>query len=141
MRITLCFTMILILWSCHKDRTAEIEQSMRHYDHLILQMNADSIADLYAPDGQLGDQPGIVGRDSISKFLKTFTAFKVLETHSTSDSVSFDHDTAFQSGSYFQRTRIPAGDTLELHGTYAAIWVKKNNRWLIQKMTTKSLPK
>jgi ketosteroid isomerase-like protein len=127
------------LLCCQEHRSSEILNAMHHYDKMILAMNPDSIANVYTADGELGDQP-IAGRDSIRKFLMSFTDFKVLETQSTSSSISFKGDSAFQEGSYYQKTKLPAGDTVMVKGLFSTVWLKgADNRWLIRKIHTRPL--
>lgn len=114
----------------------EIENAMLRYDRLIQKMDADSIALLYAPDGDLGEMAH--GRDSIRKFLLTFTNVKVLSTSSTSDSIVFNSDTAIQTGKYTQVALIQVKDTARLKGSYTAKWIwLPEQGWRIKKMNTK----
>jgi hypothetical protein len=138
MKKYLSFIIAFTLLSCNPHRNVEIEEAMHHYDDLIRSVNADSIAAIYAPNGQLGDNPAIVGRDSIRSFLKTFSGFNVLETGSTSDSIGFRGDTATQRGTYYQRTILPEGDTVRVSGSFTATWIRIDGRWYIAKMLTHS---
>ena len=124
------------LHSCHKKHEKqEIETAMLRYDQLIQKMDADSIALLYAPDGDLGDIAH--GRDSIRKFLSTFTNVRVLSTSSTSDSIVFSSDTAVQTGKYTQVAVIQGKDTARLKGSYTAKWVwLPAEGWRLKKMIT-----
>lgn len=109
---------------------------MKQYDHLILKLDGDSISRLYAPDGQLGDQ--VKGRDSIHKFLSTFTNVQVLSQRSITSSIEMSGDTSLQNGSYRQDVIVDQKDTLHIQGNYTALWVwiSKEHGWRIQKMVT-----
>jgi hypothetical protein len=131
------FIIAFTVLACAPDRNREIEDAMHHYDDLIRSVNPDSIAAIYAPNGQLGDNPAIVGRDSIRSFLKTFSGFNVLETVSTSDSIGFHGDTATQKGTYYQRTILPEGDTVRVGGSFTTTWTRIDGRWYIAKMLTR----
>ena len=130
---------ICVLGSCNTDRSDEIDKAMRHYDRLILHGQYDSIANMYSIDGELvgGDQPSVFGRDSISKFLKSFKGATVLKNESTTKTTIFKGSTAVQEGSYIQIVKIPSGDTLEMAGQYTTTWIgESENNWQIKKMFT-----
>jgi len=117
------------------DRKAEIESALKTYDRLIWKMDADSIADLYMAEGELGDI--VHGRDSIRKFLSTFTNVKVLSVASTSEKIVFYQDTAIQNGRYNQTALVNNKDTMRPKGTYEAKWIWiKGEGWKIRRMTT-----
>jgi pimeloyl-ACP methyl ester carboxylesterase len=116
------------------DKKYQVESALKTYDHLILKMDADSIALLYMPKGSLGNI--VRGRDSIRYFLQQFKNMKVLYQSSLSDSISIDHGTAFQKGSYHQTVVVSAFDTVHVKGSFNAVWIRFNNNWLIQHMET-----
>jgi hypothetical protein len=98
-------------------------------------MDADSIALLYAPDGDLGTTAH--GRDSIRKFLSSFKNVSVLYVASTSDTLRIGEDSAFQAGHYKQIALVDNKDTFNLKGTFVArwIWIKEEG-WRIKRMET-----
>jgi ketosteroid isomerase-like protein len=105
------------------------------YDNYLVQMDTDSLALLYAQNGKLGEVA--TGRDSIRKFLQTFSNYKVLSNTSTTDSVKIIADTATQVGTYKQVTITPQKDTAHVQGSFHAKWVfYKKEGWKIQKMKT-----
>lgn len=113
----------------------EIIASMKMYDNYLVQMDTDSLALLYAQNGKLGEVA--TGRDSIRKFLQTFSNYKVLSNTSTTDSVKIIADTATQVGTYKQVTITPQKDTAHVQGSFHAKWVfYKKEGWKIQKMKT-----
>ena len=118
---------------------AGVESAMQQYDHFIQKMDTDSIALLYAPDGDLGKMAH--GRDSIRRFLAGFKNMKVLSQVSTSDTILFQGDTALQKGTYHQTVIVSAKDTVKVKGAYAATWRWADKQgWLIQRMETTPLP-
>lgn len=128
---------MLCICSCrtHHDRS-EIEAAMKQYDHLILKLDDDSISNLYAPDGQLGDQ--VKGRDSIKKFLATFTNVNVLSQESLTSSIVMSGDSSLQKGSYKQEVIVDKKDTVHVKGEYIThwVWINKEKGWKIKKMMT-----
>jgi hypothetical protein len=126
------------LFSCTTSNhsNAGVTSAMKYYDHLILKLDADSIALLYTPDGNLGSIA--TGRDSIRKFLSSFKNVRVLSQASTTTSIKIIRDTAIQNGSYTQSDIVSGHDTVNVKGTYMARWqwIKKEG-WHIKQMTTK----
>ena len=140
----LLFLIIYMLesgFSCNnKSHNREsIESAMKYYDHLILKTDADSIAFLYTPNGELGNMA--VGRDSIRNFLNRFKNFKVLYQSTTTDSITIKDDTAILKGIYHQKVIVPSGDTVSVKGEYNAKWIwLKDGGWHIRRMETHPIP-
>ncbi len=131
-----------LLWMACQSRGHDprgVRAAMEEYDRLILHMNVDSIAMLYAPEGELGDIAR--GRDSIRHFLARFRNIRVLSQASGSDTVLIGGDTAWQLGTYHQRDILPSGDSVSVHGTFKARWVWiYPGGWHIRRMDTKPIP-
>jgi SnoaL-like domain len=139
--------LLVLLYYCHRKLPSppDIHDAMATYDRLILKTDADSIALLYMAEGDLGNK--VHGRDSIRKFLQQFKNFKVLQQHSTIDSLSLDQDTGYMSGRYHQEVIVPVQDslnpkhrhdTVNVNGKFASVWIRlPEYGWRIQKMETK----
>ncbi len=113
----------------------ELISGMKQYDHLILKTDGDSIALLYAPDGELGR--AAKGRNQIRNFLFNFRHYKVLYQSSSIDSLTIDGDTAFVNGFYQQKVIVPENDTVSIKGTYASKWEwLREEGWHIRRMET-----
>jgi hypothetical protein len=128
---------ITLFASCHpKERSAEsVEQAMQKYNRYILKMDVDSIALLYAPDGELGKMAR--GRDSIRRFLENFKQYKVLSQVSKTNLITIIRDTALQSGLYTQKVIVPAKDTVTVGGLFSTKWIWMDSTgWHIQRMET-----
>ena len=111
---------------------------MKQYNHLIQKLDADSIALLYAPDGNLGNIAH--GRDSIRNFLLTFKNLKVLSQTSTTEFLKVNRDTSLQKGTYHQIVVVAAKDTVNVKGEYTALWVWiPKSGWHIKRMETKPI--
>ena len=122
----------ICLASCSRQhQDVEIEKAMREYNLALLHMDADLVANSFTKDGKLGDN--ISGRDSIRSFLKSFTNTKVLSCGTQTKSIIFQGDSAIHSGHYFQEAVVNQ-DTFHLKGTFDAIWLNQNGKWLIAKM-------
>ncbi|PWU05107.1 MAG: hypothetical protein C5B52_00245 [Bacteroidetes bacterium] len=130
----------LLFMSCKSSKHNEdgVKEMMSHYDHLILKVDADSIALMYTPNGELGDMA--VGRDSIRHFLAGFKNVKVIAQNSTTTSLVINKDTAIQKGIYTQGDIINEKDTVHVKGEYIARWEWINGEgWRIKRMETKPI--
>lgn len=103
---------LIIMAACNsKNHSKEsVELAMKEYDHLIKNMNADSIALLYTPDGDLGDIAH--GRDSIRKFLLSFENVRVVSQSSTTTFLEINGDSSLQKRNlyadcFYTRKRYP----------------------------------
>jgi ketosteroid isomerase-like protein len=121
------------------DRRTEIEKALKQYDRLTFKMDADSLADMYVPNGKLGGKTmkSAVSRDSIRQFMKSFDPSKItlISNHVTATLIAFKGDTAVVDGSYEQKAKL-GSDTGVYTGNFASKWVKDKDRWLIATMYT-----
>ncbi len=120
--------------------TAPVEDALQHYSLLVAKMANDSIAAMYTADGELAGpgQPPVVGPAAIQAFLQSFAAYRVLTERMTSDSITVQGDTAFQSGRWWQQVIIPAGDTVAVHGGFSAQWLRDSaGEWHLRRMAAR----
>jgi len=117
---------------------AAVDARLAEYQQLVLRMDHHGIAQLFASDGEVVNpgQDSIVGPAAIDSFLRGFDAYKVLEYSIVADSTVAQGRTALQVGSYRQRVRVPAGDTVQVQGRFRAEWTNEGGRWLIRRMGT-----
>ncbi len=107
-------------------QVAAIKAELARYERFVLTMAHDSIAAMFTPDGEL-HTPGAsspVGPKAIAEYLKSFSAFHVIADSMTADSTFASTTAGRQVGSYWQRVRIPRGDTVEVRGRFEARWRK-----------------
>lgn len=138
MRIAFIFLLVpSFYFSCtsSKHSASTVEAAMHEYDRLIKNMDADSIALLYTPNGELGKMAK--GRDSIRNFLLSFKDLHVLSQLSLTDSLHISKDSAYQTGTYKQIVLLNSKDTVTVKGRYFAnwLWLPKTG-WHIQRMDT-----
>ncbi|MGH7670231.1 MAG: YybH family protein [Gemmatimonadaceae bacterium] len=141
-------TMIFSAAAClaaHADvvAKAQVRSALARYDTLIVHMDADRIAASFTPSGETadGDQPPIQGPAAIRSHLRQFAAFQVIANDLDADSIRITGDTAWQTGTYWQRVKIPAGDTVEVHGRFVVIWQQTSSgHWQIRYMHTFRVP-
>jgi uncharacterized protein (TIGR02246 family) len=134
----------LLVNSCFSSRPSEVEsvqQALQNYSRLILHMDNDGIADLFTEQGEIINpgQPEIKGRESIRKFLGSFTEYKVIAESLQPDSTSVSGTRAVQFARYHQKVLVPSGKTLDASGRIKIEWVLENGRWLI--VRAEDLPK
>jgi ketosteroid isomerase-like protein len=137
MRKLFHYLCMLCMISCNDYHDKKgVDLAMKQYDHLIKKMDADSIALLYTPDGDLG---GIArGRDSIKKFLSTFKNIRVLSQASTTKSIEVHGDTSIQKGTYRQIVLMHEKDTVKVNSEYITTWLwMPQDGWHIKRMITK----
>jgi hypothetical protein len=104
---------MILITSCNNHHNREgVELAMNQYDHLIKNMDADSIALLYTPDGDIGDV--VHGRDSIRKFLLSFKNVSVVSQSSITKSIEINGDSSLQKGTYLQIVYVTGKDTIKL---------------------------
>lgn len=123
---------------------AAIEAGSREYERLVRRMDHDSIAAMFVADGELANPgaPPLRGRDSIRARLRSFAGFHVEDDRMTSDSIRVVGDRAAQFGSYWQRVRIPGGQTVEVSGRYQFDWVRSpEGVWQLQRIATVPAPR
>jgi ketosteroid isomerase-like protein len=134
------FLFTCLLMAACADRKAEIEKAMKQYDRLTFRMAADSLANTYSIDGELGGKgmKTSIGRDSIRKFLKSFdpASITLISNWTKASSIIFKGDTGVVEGTYEQKAKLAQGDTGTYIGTFTAKWIKVDGRWLIRKMYT-----
>ncbi|MGO9480941.1 MAG: YybH family protein [Candidatus Kryptoniota bacterium] len=117
------------------NRAETVQQTLQRYADLVLHMNNDGIADLFAEQGELVNpgEPLIRGRELIRKFLKSFTEYKVLEENFQAASTEVSGSTATQVVRYNQKVVISSGKTLVVSGRFKIKWIAEEGKWLILK--------
>jgi ketosteroid isomerase-like protein len=120
-----------------RSEKAQVERALAAYNARVAAMAHDSVAATYTADGEMGEtgQPLTRGREAIRARLASFSGYRVLANRLVADSTRVKADTARQWGSYWQRVRRPAGDTVEARGTFAATWQRQGTgSWQIRRM-------
>ena len=89
--------------------------------------------------GSMGHQgqPPIIGRPSIQAFLESFANYKVLAHEMHVLSARAQSGEVRQTGTYAQSVLTPQGQSLQVKGTFTAVWHRQNSgRWLIESIRT-----
>ena len=134
--------LLAVVGAC-RDRAAEVEAAMQHYQAVARTVNPDSMAAAFTVTGTLFEPgiPPIRTRDSIRAFLASFPGVKVHVATATADSIEMHGNTAYYWGSYFEKLDFPGQPTSEQHGRFVAQWVRQDDgRWLIHRLYRIPLP-
>jgi ketosteroid isomerase-like protein len=119
--------------------TAGIGAALQHFTALTGRMANDSLGALYLPDGVLAapDRAPIVGPAAVTAFLATFSNYHVLAYATRADSARVRGDTVEQLARWWQRVRVPAGDTVSVSGGLRTEWVRVGpGLWRIRRIET-----
>jgi ketosteroid isomerase-like protein len=117
----------------------DVLTALAAYDTLILRMDHARIGASFLADGETsdGDQAPIRGPEAIRAHLQRFAAFRVLANSLEADTTRVQADTAWQTGTYWQRVQVPSGDTVEVTGRFEVTWIQTTpGHWKIRRMHT-----
>lgn len=143
-KLTVSFALIMILsgiFSCAQIKGTPADL-IKKYEHLVLEMKADSISQLFTPDAEIGHEgsPAIKGRDSIYAFLSSFKNVKVVRNVDSISTISLQNDRAVVNGIYRQTVIVSGKDTINVRGQFTSNMIRgKNRNWFISSMKTRSL--
>ncbi len=116
---------------------------MERYMVHARQVNADSVASFFTPNGTLFE-PGIFPiqtRDSIRAFMASFPGVRVEVATATPDTIEVFGETALLWGSYFERLAFPGQPLSEQHGKFVIAWRRQpDGSWLIHRYYRVPLP-
>ncbi len=119
--------------------TTQLRQATENYAHLIAAMDSAAIAAMYTEDGEsvVAGAPTLHGREAIRKQLESFRDYHVISEELTADTITIDGGHGHVAGTYHQKVRIPSGEVVQVHGGYAADWVRAGHGvWHIQRLVT-----
>ena len=138
-------TILMIAATCcwkHTNAQTTPESIIKKYERLVKEMKADSIAQLFTTDAEVGhaDQAPVKGRDSIYRFLASFNNIKVLSNVDSITQVTVKKDSATVQGIYRQTVIVSGKDTVHVAGHFTSTMVADSSKnWLICRMRTRSL--
>src|SRR5262249_51945160 len=127
------------LAACGVRSAPSLDESLARYNRFVRHEYGDSIALLYAPDGELG-LPGrapVRGPDSIRTFLASFTAVRVDSSAMWVDSISVTDSGVVQYGGYYQQATVEGQPPVRATGRFVALWrLRPDGYWLLRRMRT-----
>src|SRR5581483_1283248 len=123
------------------DDTAALGAEMQQYDQFVLKMDSQSIANMFASDGELVNAGRVAARgpENIRKYLMSFDGqVQVQANASHIDSVQVTGDTAVMKGTYSQKALVVATkQVVQASGHLEAEGKRQpNGGWLIERMST-----
>lgn len=121
----------------------QVKAAMRRYDQLALAMNAEGIAAMFTPDGELTDADKTIARTpaSIRAFLESFDGkVRVEENASSIESVIVTGAKAILAGTYRQKALLlPDKREISVQGKFEVEWSRQpDGQWLVRRMSTQS---
>jgi ketosteroid isomerase-like protein len=131
--------------SATKDEEEQLKAAMGRYERFTLAMNAEGIAAMFAPDGELINDGKTIARtpDSIRAFLKSFDGkVRVEENLNSIESITVTGATAVLTGTYRQKALLlPDKREIRVQGKFEVEWTRQpDGQWLIRRMGTQSTP-
>src|SRR4029077_5924993 len=103
---------------------------------LVQAMDANAVADMYAPDGVWERQSGpLQGRDAIRAALAANGGVRVISNEMTTAFISYNGPAVVQTGEFKQSVRLPDGRIVNAAGRFEATWVRgESGEWWLRRM-------
>ena len=138
--LTACSTASKVTATPTPDYSPDVRADMEKYNQCFSQMNADCIASLFAPQGQIFDT-GIIQAGSpaaIRSYMnQTFSAAHVDSLASTIDTITINGGVGVVLGTYDEKTTDAKGQSSEAKLQYVAEWIcQSNGQWLLNRLST-----
>jgi len=122
------------------DRSQDVRADMEKYNQCFSQMNADCMASLFAPQGQIFDTGLIVAGSpaAVRSYLnQTFSAAHIDSLNATIDTVTINGSVAVVLGTYDEKTTDTTGQSNEAKLQYVAEWIQQTDgQWLLNRLST-----
>ena len=120
---------------------AQVVASLARYRQLIIAIDADRVADMFTPDGELSHdaQAPITGPGRIQAFLKGYADYKIQAYELRALATETNDGLASQQGTYSQTVALPSGAVAQVAGQFDANWARQaDGRWLLKRLHTAS---
>jgi uncharacterized protein (TIGR02246 family) len=138
--LTSCSTASKVVVAPTPDESSNVRADMEKYNQCLSQMNADCIASLFAPQGQIFDT-GIIRAGSpaaIRSYMnQTFSAAHIDSLNATMDTITINGSVGVVLGTYDEKTTDTTGQSNEAKLQYVAEWIHQSNgQWLLNRLST-----
>lgn len=123
--------------------TAELDAATARYAGFVRGMAGDSIAAMYAPDGEMlgAGMHAIQSPDSIRRFLAGFTNVKVDSETMVRDAITVGDTESVTWGTYTQVATVTGQPPVRVSGRFVTQWVRRpGESWKIRRMLTQPAP-
>ncbi|MGA7194509.1 MAG: DUF4440 domain-containing protein [Anaerolineales bacterium] len=122
------------------DESANVRADMGKYNQCLSQMNADCIASLFAPQGQIFDTGLIVAGSpaAIRSYMnQNFSAAHIDSLNATINTITINGGVGVVLGTYDEKTTDTTGQSSEAKLQYVAEWIlQSNGQWLLNRFST-----
>lgn len=140
MRITrISLALLGALAACRSDAARQLDAALVRYNGFVRHMQGDSIAAMYAPDGELvvRGRGTLRGPDSIRTFLASFTNVTVDSAAMWGDSVRTTDSGVVQWGGFYQQATVTGRAPVTATGRFVSLWKREpGGRWALRRMQT-----
>ena len=122
---------------------AELDAATARYSGFVRAMAGDSIAAMYAPDGEMlgAGMHAIQSPDSIRRFLAGFTNVKVDSETMTRGAITVGDTESVVWGTYTQVATVAGQPPVHVSGRFVTQWVRRpGESWKIRRMLTQPAP-
>jgi len=138
--LTACSTSSKVVVTPTPDESSNVRADMEKYNQCFSQMNADCIASLFAPQGQIFDT-GIIQAGSpaaVRSYMnQTFSAAPIDSLNATMDTITINGSVGVVLGTYDEKTTDTTGQSSEARLQYVAEWIyQSNGQWLLNRLST-----
>lgn len=138
--LTACGTASKVAVPPTPDESSDVRADMEKYNQCLSQMNADCIASLFAPQGQIFDT-GLIQAGSpaaIRSYMnQTFSAAHIDSLNATIDTITINGGVGVVLGTYDEKTTDAKGQSSEAKLQYVAEWIhQSNSQWLLNRLST-----
>lgn len=142
--LTACNSTSKVTTTPTPDYSPDVRADMEKYNQCFSQMNADGMASLFAPNGEIYDT-GLLqasGPNAILSYLnQSFNSAHVDSLTTTIDSIVINGSVAAVLGTYDEKTSDTTGQSNETKLRYVAEWIDQSNgQWLLNRVSTVILP-
>jgi len=122
----------------------ELDSSLRSYERWTRALAGDSIASMFAPDGEMLREDGSVlrGPGAVAGFLSGFKSVHVDSATLALEAEQVMGDDAVQWGTFAQVVRIDGQGTIHARGRFVWQWRRQpDGRWRLRRALTQSFPR
>jgi hypothetical protein len=138
--LTACSTAGKAVATPTPDESANVRADMEKYNQCLSQMNADCIASLFAPQGQIFDTGLIVAGSpaAVRSYMnQNFSAAHIDSLNATIDTITINGGVGVVLGTYDEKTTDTIGQSSEAKLQYVAEWIQQaNGQWLLNRFST-----
>jgi uncharacterized protein (TIGR02246 family) len=122
----------------------ELTDALHRYERWTRALAGDSIASLFAPDGELLREDGgtLRGPVAIAAFLAGFSGVHVDSAVMTLEAMQLMGDDAVQWGTFAQTVRVDGQGTIRARGRFVWQWRRDGEgHWRLRRSLTQSFPR